>query len=96
MTDNGPKMTDPDFSESVVATTKRERTRLAEAELLVIQAMRVQSHADDIAGKTAGIPFYDAYVEIARKYGLAPADIARLMAGIADCLDTMAKQLRAR
>jgi hypothetical protein len=83
------------------ATPKRQRTRLAKSELWLLLAMKAQEWADDIAKSTrpdAGItPFErwgaeDVFVDLATRYGLSPADLARLLTACANELENRAER----
>lgn len=76
-------------------TRKRERTRLAKAELWMLLASTAERWANDLAGNGPVRPFEewgddDPMVAVARRYQLTPADLARLMGSIADQVETRA------
>src|ERR1700720_2732241 len=75
---------------------KRERTRLAKAELWLPLAVKAQEGSDDVGGRTIGVrPMSewgedDPMVRICRTYNLTEADLARILGRMADELENRA------
>lgn len=73
----------------VADVPKRNRTRLAKAELLMLTAVRTEQLArqvdgtDEVCKPFSEWPDDDPLREVAHRYGLGQADIARLLRGIA-------------
>jgi hypothetical protein len=77
--------------------SKRERTRLAKAEVWMQLATTAQRWSDEVANAPTArtIPFAkwpadDPRVELAARYGLSAADLAKLLASVADQVETKA------
>jgi len=80
----------------VADVPKRQRTRLAKAELLLLFAVRADQHAADVDGTSGKCkPFAewgddDPFVDLCHRYGLGQADIARLLRAIGSELENSA------
>lgn len=76
------------FGKLIAETPKRERTRLARAEMWMQLAMV----AGEMAKYTLSDDLEDEFSNIARRYGLAEADMTRIMESIAEQCETRAMQ----
>lgn len=80
----------------VADVPKRQRTRLAKAELLLLLAVHCEGTAADVDGTSGRTrPFSewgddDPLRDLCHRYGLGQADIARLCRGIASELENSA------
>jgi hypothetical protein len=80
---------------------KRERTRLAKADLRVLMAVKLQQWADDLrfAGTPGGlIPFDqwdadDPFVWLAIEHELSAVDLAKLLVALADEAEARAERV---
>lgn len=87
----------PDVDINPTDHPKRERTRLAKAEVWMQLAMTAQRWADEVADVpgTGTLPFAewpadDPRRELARRYGLTPAELAQVLASVADQVENRA------
>lgn len=86
------------MAETQAAHTKLERVRFAKAEIWMHLAVTAQQWADDIAGHGPTRPFEewgddDPLVQIARRYDLTPADLARAITKVAGTTEATAMKL---
>lgn len=83
--------------ELIRRTTKRARKRLAKAELIMALAIKTNQWARMIDGSDGSRPFEewpddDPFKELTIRYGLAPADLAKLLDGLGDDLEWRAER----
>jgi hypothetical protein len=79
-----------------VTVPKRQRTRLAKAELLMMLATRAEQLAGEVAGTADGTrpfaewPEHDPLRQLCVTYALAPADLVRILRAIGSEIENSA------